>query len=76
MAKALRGEIWLIDLGMVLKNRPGVILSVEYLDHERAVSLTFPERRACAERALKLPILRLISILEPLTLKELEVFPM
>jgi mRNA interferase MazF len=37
MPKARRGEIWLVDLGMVAKNRPAVVLSVEYLDHERAV---------------------------------------
>lgn len=43
MPKGLRGEIWLIDLGMAQKNRPGVILSVEYLDHERAV-VTFVPR--------------------------------
>ena len=32
-----RGEIWTIDLGMVQKTRPAVILSVSFLDHERAV---------------------------------------
>ena len=37
MPKARRGEIWLIDLGMVQKPRPCLILSVEYLDPERAV---------------------------------------
>ena len=32
-----RGEIWLIDLGLAAKHRPGVVLSVAFLDHERAV---------------------------------------
>lgn len=37
MPKARRGEIWLIDLGMAQKPRPCLILSIDYLDHERAV---------------------------------------
>ena len=32
-----RGEIWMIDLGMAAKVRPGVILSVRYRDDEKAV---------------------------------------
>lgn len=34
---AQRGEIWLIDLGLAAKVRPGLILSVEFRDDERAV---------------------------------------
>jgi mRNA interferase MazF len=34
---AMRGEIWLIDLGMVQKVRPVLILSVRYKDAERAL---------------------------------------
>jgi mRNA interferase MazF len=37
MPQAQRGEIWLIDLGMVQKPRPCLVLSIPYLDHERAV---------------------------------------
>ena len=37
MPKARRGELWMADLGMVAKARPVLILSVEYLDNERAV---------------------------------------
>ena len=37
MPRARRGEIWLIDLGMVQKPRPCLVLSIDYLDHERAV---------------------------------------
>lgn len=32
-----RGEIWLVDLGLAAKTRPGLILSVEFRDDERAV---------------------------------------
>jgi mRNA interferase MazF len=37
MPKARRGELWIIDLGMIQKPRPCLVLSVDYLDHERAV---------------------------------------
>ncbi len=36
-AEVTRGEIWLVDLGMAQKVRPAVVLSVAYLDHERAL---------------------------------------
>ena len=32
---AMRGEVWLVDLGMVQKTRPVLILSVAYKDEER-----------------------------------------
>ena len=41
--RALRGEIWLADLGMAQKVRPVRILSVAYKDQERAV-VTFVGR--------------------------------
>ena len=34
-----RGDIWLIDLGPAQKIRLAVILSVTYLDHERALMM-------------------------------------
>ena len=37
-----RGEVWLVDLGMAQKARPAVILSVAYLDHERALITYVP----------------------------------
>jgi mRNA-degrading endonuclease toxin of MazEF toxin-antitoxin module len=42
MPTARRGEIWLVDLGMVQKTRPAVILSIAFLDHERAVVTYVP----------------------------------
>jgi mRNA-degrading endonuclease toxin of MazEF toxin-antitoxin module len=42
MPQARRGEIWLVDLGMVQKTRPVVILSVAFLNHERAVVTYVP----------------------------------
>ena len=37
MSRAQRGEIWLVDLGMVAKIRPVLVRSVEYGERERAV---------------------------------------
>ena len=42
MPQAQRGELWLIDLGMAQKQRPCLILSIAYLDHERAVVTYVP----------------------------------
>ena len=42
MAEATRGEIWLVDLGVVGKTRPALILSVPPLDNERALVAFVP----------------------------------
>ena len=42
MPKAKRGEIWIIDLGLAQKARPCLILSIDFLDHERAVVTYIP----------------------------------
>src|SRR5437773_6590628 len=42
MQKAQRRELWVIDLGMVQKSRPCLILSINFLDHERAVVTYVP----------------------------------
>jgi mRNA interferase MazF len=42
MSAAKRGEIWLVDLGLAQKTRPAVILSIAFLDHERAVVTYVP----------------------------------
>ena len=41
-AEVVRGDIWLVDLGMVQKVRPVVVLSVQYQDHERALVTYVP----------------------------------
>lgn len=33
----MRGEIWMIDLGLAAKARPPIILSVQFQDNEKAV---------------------------------------
>jgi mRNA interferase MazF len=42
MQKTRRGELWIIDLGMAQKSRPCLVLSVSFLDHERAVVTYVP----------------------------------
>ena len=39
---ARRGDIRLVDLGLAQKTRPVLILSVDFLDHERAVVTYVP----------------------------------
>src|SRR2546423_15308369 len=46
MPQARRGELWVIDLGMAQKPRPCLILSIVYLDHERAVVSYVPRTTA------------------------------
>ena len=42
MAIDRRGQVWLVDLGFAAKTRPAVIISVEPLDHERALVTLVP----------------------------------
>ncbi len=46
MSQAQRGEIWLVDLGMVAKTRPVLVLSVAYDDRERAIVTFVPRTTA------------------------------
>lgn len=55
MAKARRGEIWLVDLGLVQKTRPCLILSVEFLDHERAVVTYIPRTTHLRQTRFEVP---------------------
>ena len=37
MSKAQRDEVWLVDLGMVAKVRPALVLSIALEDQDRAL---------------------------------------
>jgi mRNA interferase MazF len=37
-----RGEVWLVDLGYIAKVRPGLVLSIEPLDTDRALVTLVP----------------------------------
>lgn len=55
-SEAKCGDIWLVDFGLAQKIRPGDILSVAYLDHERSL-ITYIPRTASfrASASLKGP---------------------
>lgn len=42
MSRGQRGEIWVVDLGMVAKTRPALLLSVAYDERERALVTFIP----------------------------------
>lgn len=42
MNRPQRGEIWLVDLGMVAKTRPALVLSVPFEGQERALVTFIP----------------------------------
>jgi mRNA interferase MazF len=42
MINPIRGEVWLVDLGMTAKVRPCLILSVPALDQDRALVALLP----------------------------------
>lgn len=55
MPKARRGEIWIVDLGMVQKSRPAVVLSVDYLANERAVVTYVPRTTSVRHTRFEVP---------------------
>lgn len=55
MPKARRGELWVIDLGMVQKPRPCLVLSIDYLDHERAVVSYVPRTTTVRQTRFEVP---------------------
>ena len=55
MARARRGEVWLVDLGLVQKTRPCLILSIDYLDHERAVVTYIPRTTHLRQTRFEVP---------------------
>jgi mRNA interferase MazF len=42
MARANRGEVWLVDLGYAAKTRPCLVLSIPALDTDRALTTVIP----------------------------------
>jgi mRNA interferase MazF len=42
MARPLRGEVWVVDLGLAQKTRPAVVISREYGDNDRALITVVP----------------------------------
>ena len=55
MQKARRGELWIVDLGLAQKTRPCLILSISYLDHERAVVTYVPRTTSVRQTRFEVP---------------------
>jgi mRNA interferase MazF len=59
MAKAHRGKVWQVDLGIAGKVRPAVVISIEFADNERAlyalVAHTTSRRETRFEVGLSVP---------------------
>ena len=57
-----RGEVWLVDLGMVAKVRPALVVSVPAGDNDRALATIVPHttsvRCSTYEVTLSVPFLR------------------
>lgn len=62
MKNPLRGEVWIVDLGMVAKIRPCLVISVPILDEDRALIAVIPHttqpRGTRFEAQVSVPFLR------------------
>mgnify|MGYP001332725158 CR=1 FL=1 len=60
--KASRGDVWLVDLGYAAKIRPGLVISIDPLDVDRALVTLVPHttslRGSRFEVGLNVPFLR------------------
>jgi mRNA interferase MazF len=63
MPKVQRGEVWQVDLGLAAKVRPSVIVSVPFLDHERAIFTIVPHTTAL--RGTRFEVKLAVTGLEP-----------
>lgn len=63
MPAANRGEVWQVDLGLAAKVRPALILSVPYLDNERALYTIVPH--TTAPRGTRFEVALQVPALEP-----------
>jgi mRNA interferase MazF len=55
MQKGRRGELWIVDLGMVQKSRPCLILNIDFLDNERAVVTYVPRTTSVRHTRFEVP---------------------
>lgn len=56
MPSASRGEVWQVDLGMVAKARPAVIVSIPFHDDERALYAIVPHTTALRGGRFEVPV--------------------
>lgn len=62
MALPLRGEVWLVDLGMAAKVRPALVVSTPFSDRDRSLVTVIPHttalRGSTLEIAIQVPFLK------------------
>jgi mRNA interferase MazF len=63
MPNPQRGEIWLVDLGMVAKVRPGLVVSIPVRDEDRALVTILPH--TTSRRGSRFEIPSEVSFLRP-----------
>ena len=56
MPSANRSEVWQVDLGMVAKARPAVIVSIPFHDDERALYAIVPHTTALRGGRFEVPV--------------------
>jgi len=56
MPSANRSEVWQVDLGMVAKARPAVIVSISFHDDERALYAIVPHTTALRGGRFEVPV--------------------
>ena len=52
----VRGEVWLLDLGMAEKVRPGLILNVDFGDQDRALITVVPHTTTLRGSQFEIPV--------------------
>ncbi len=63
MPTANRGEVWQVDLGLAAKVRPALVISVGFLDQERALYAIIPH--TTAPRGTRFEVSLAVPGLEP-----------
>jgi mRNA interferase MazF len=63
MPTPLRGEVWLVDLGMAAKVRPAVVVSTPFGGQDRSLITVVPHTTALSGSALEVAVQ--VSFLKP-----------
>lgn len=56
MSEPLRGEVWLVDLGMVAKVRPCLVISIPALDQDRALVALVPHTTSARQSRFEIKV--------------------
>ncbi len=56
MKNAKRGEVWIVDLGMIAKVRPALIVNTSFKDDERALYAAVPHTTSTRGGRFEVPV--------------------